>query len=61
MKEETENKKREEFVIQIGPILKQVLELQKEKIKEVSWGCVNASYYEAGEVIAKKIMENKLV
>ncbi len=52
---------REENIVRIGVLLKQVLEKQKQKINEVTYGCVKASDYEAGEIIAKKIIENKLV
>jgi hypothetical protein len=53
--------KREEYVIKIGKLLKEVLERQKGKIKSVTYDCVNPSDFEAGEIIAKKIIENKLV
>ena len=53
--------KREEFVIRVGPLLKGVLDKQTEIIKDTTWECVNASDYESGEIIAKKIIENRLV
>jgi hypothetical protein len=46
--------KREVFVIQIGPLLKKVLDEQKESIKEVTYNVSKPSYYDAGEIIAKK-------
>ena len=54
-------KNKEEFVVTIGSLLKDILEKQKENIKKVTYGCVKASDYEAGELIAKKIIENKLI
>ena len=58
------NKRREEkkeFTITIGILLKEVLEKQKDNIKKLTYGCVKSSDYEAGEIIAKKIIEKKLV
>jgi len=60
MAEEKENK-REEFVTKIGPLLKEILEKQKDIVKEATWACVNPSDYEVGEIIAKKITESKLL
>jgi len=56
-----ENNKREEFTIKVGPLLKKCLEKQKDRIKEVTMDCVEASHYEAGEILAKKIIEDKLI
>lgn len=47
--------KREEYVIQIGPLLKKVLDEQMESIKEVTYNVCKSSYFEAGEIIAKKM------
>ncbi len=58
------NKRREEkkeFTITIGVLLKEVLKKQKENINKLTYGCVKSSDYEAGEIIAKKIIEKKLV
>jgi hypothetical protein len=49
-------KKREEFVIKIGPLLKKVLEDQKTSVDEVTYSCMKTSFYEAGEIVAKKMM-----
>ncbi len=59
--EEEDKKPREEFVIKIGPGLREVLDAQKESIKEVTYDCVKASDYSAGEIIAKKIVDNNLL
>ena len=54
-------KENKEFSVTIGVLLKQVLEKQKENINKVTYNCVKASDYEAGEIVAKKVMEAKLV
>jgi len=56
-----DNEKKEDYRIRIGPLLKKVLEKQKVKIKEATWNCVDASEYEAGEILAKKILEHDLI
>lgn len=59
--EEKNNKKREQWDIKIGPIMKQVLVKQREKIKEVTYGVETSSDYKAGEIIAKKVLDNDLI
>jgi hypothetical protein len=49
------------YTITIGEKLRKVLDKQKEIVKDMGWGEVYLSDYEAGEIIAKKITENKLV
>ena len=61
MEDEKENKKRKSFVVEIGPLLKKILDKQKEIIKEATYDCVKASHYEAGEMIAKKVVQRKLI
>lgn len=56
-----EEKKGKGHYIRIGPKLKNVLEEQKKIIKEVTWNEVKASDFEAGEIIANKIIDNNLV
>ncbi|MFA6074082.1 MAG: hypothetical protein WC758_08245 [Candidatus Woesearchaeota archaeon] len=57
-----ENKKEtNRYVIKIGKLLREVLDKQKEKINNVTYGCVVSSDYEAGEIIAKKVIEKKLI
>jgi hypothetical protein len=53
--------KREEYRIRIGPLLKGLLEKQKIKINEVCYDCVNSSEWEAGEILAKKVLASKLI
>lgn len=52
---------REEFPTKIGPKLREVLDTQKEIIKTWTYNCVKPSDYEAGEIIAKKVIEGKIV
>lgn len=47
----------EEFTIRIGPLLKQVMEQQKEQIKEATYDCVKPSDLETGEILAKKFLK----
>lgn len=49
--------KRKEYMVQIGELLMQVLEEQREKIREVTYDSVKPSYYEAGEILAKKVLK----
>ena len=53
--------KREEYSVRIGPLLKKALDKQKENIKKVTYDCVESSDYDAGEIIAKKIIQKGLV
>lgn len=46
-----------EFTIRIGPEMYKVLEEQMDKIKEATYGVCDSSFWEAGEVIAKKMLE----
>ncbi len=52
---ENNKTKRQEFVIKIGPLLREVLNKQKELIKKHTYDCVKGSDYEAGEIVAKKV------
>jgi hypothetical protein len=52
---EKENNKKKTFLIRIGPLLKKVLDEQIESIKDATYEICDSSYWEAGEVIAKKI------
>jgi hypothetical protein len=54
-------KKREEFVTKIGPLLRKVFDEQKEIVKKTTWDCVASSDYEVGEIIAKKITSKDLL
>lgn len=56
MVQKQRSKKRVEHYTAIGPLLKQVLDEQKSKVNEVTYDSINISDYEAGEIIAKKIL-----
>ncbi len=48
--------KRKEFIVKIGEKLRKVLDKQKKQISEATYDCVKPSDYEAGEIVAKKIL-----
>ena len=58
---EKDNKEKNSKRIRIGPLMQQVLEKQQKNVKEVTYECVEISAYDACEILAKKIIEKKLV
>lgn len=54
VKETSRSKKRIEYTIRIGPELMAVINDQMKKIKNVTYGVVRDSPWDAGEIIAKK-------
>lgn len=52
---------KEEYTVRIGKKLREVLDKQKIRIKEYTYNIVNPSDWEAGEIIADKILKNELV
>lgn len=56
VKETSRSKKRQEFIIRIGPELMGVINEQMKKISNVTYGVVGNSPWEAGEIIAKKYL-----
>jgi len=54
--EKKKKKKREEYTVLIGPKLKRVLDEQIASVDEVTYGCLKTSYFEAGEIVAKKVL-----
>jgi hypothetical protein len=55
MTQKQRSKKRQEFIIRIGPELMDIIKKQMESIREVTYGIVKDSPWEAGEIIAKKL------
>ena len=52
---------REQHRISVGPIMKKVLDIQRKNVMEVTREVCDTSYWEAGEIIAKKVLEKNLV
>lgn len=52
---------KEGHKVRIGPLLKSLFDKQKDRIKQATYDCVKSSDYDAGEIIAKKIIANKLL
>ena len=45
----------------LGELMKEVIEKQKQIIRETCYNCVEPSDKEVGEILAKKLIENKLI
>ncbi len=54
-------KEKKEYYVRIGPLLKDVLDKQKQNVKRETYDVCKSSEWEAGEILAKKIVENNLV
>lgn len=54
MVQKQRSKKREEYIIRIGPNLMALIKQQMNSIKEVTYGVVKDSPWEAGEILALK-------
>jgi len=52
-----ESKEKSSFVIRIGKKMREVLDLQKKQIEEATYDIIEASDYEAGEILAKKFLK----
>jgi len=52
-----EEKEKNSFVIRIGKKMRQVLDQQKKQIEDATYNVVEASDYEAGEILAKKLLK----
>ncbi len=52
---------RKEYYLRVGPLLKKIFEKQREIVNKTTWDCINSSDWEIGEIIAKKIIESKLI
>ena len=58
---ETGERQRDIYIMRIGPLLKKILEKQKENVNRATYECVNPSNYDAGEILAKKVIQKGLV
>ena len=56
MEEEKKKEKRKEYIVKIGVLLRRALDKQRESIKEATYDVCESSDYEAGEIIAKKVL-----
>ena len=61
MEKENKKAKRIKYTVQIGEELYNLLKKQRDKVNEATYNCVKASYYEAGEILAKKIISSNLI
>jgi len=53
--------KREQYVCKIGPLLRSILDRQKENITKQTYDVCDSSDWEAGEILAKKLIESRLI
>ena len=51
----TEEKKS--YPIRVGEKMREVLDMQKKQIQDATYNVVKASDYQAGEIIAKKMLK----
>lgn len=52
-----EEKEQHSFVIRVGKGMREVLDMQKKQIEEATYDVIEASDYEAGEILAKKFLK----
>ena len=52
---------KENHNVLIGPLMKKAMDKQKESIIEVTMGVCDPSYWDAGEILAKKLFESNLI
>lgn len=58
---EEESTRRKVYRINVGPLFKSVLDKQRKNVRDVTFDVCDSSEWEASEMIAKKIIQNKLV
>lgn len=56
VQKQREKNKKETYTIQVGPLLMKALEEQKKGIAKVTYDSCKPSFYEAGEIVAKKFL-----
>lgn len=52
-----EHNKRQEYIIKVGPLLRKIIDSQREKIRKALHDIDDSSDYTAGEIIAKKYID----
>lgn len=53
--------KRENFVVKVGPLFRKVLDKQRDNIRKETYEVCDSSDWEAGEILAKKLINNNLI
>lgn len=53
--------KKKFYKVSIGPLLIECLNKQKENVKKEGYGVLNISFYDSGEMLARKILNHNLV
>lgn len=48
---------KESFVVKLGPLMKKLLDKQVESVKKATYNTCDVSYWDAGEILAKKLNE----
>ena len=48
---------KKEYTVRIGPLLRKALDMQKSQLREATYDVVECSDYEAGEILAKKLLK----
>ena len=61
MGKDIDEPKKKAFTVRIGPLMRQCLDKQKSSIKSMAYNVLETSDFMAGEVLARKILDNQLV
>jgi len=61
MADEKNKSEEKDFRPYLGELMKKVLDKQRERVIDACYGHANPSYKEVGEILAQKLIDNKLV